>query len=143
MFDPKFAKKCSQQQEQQRLPWRRRIPTTTNAAQLVIFNSLLFVLLLTITTTSTQAHPQPQEGGSLASAHIAALAAPGPVAAPGSTSIASGGSSILDQFSPNCTAVTHIFQARGIDANEIPQKPSNGKCIPIAIRIFPHQNHLN
>ncbi|KAM8708389.1 hypothetical protein ACLKA7_015374 [Drosophila subpalustris] len=132
MFVSKFAKQCSQQR-QQRLPWRRRITTaTTNAAQLVIFNSLLFLLLSTV----TQAHPQPQEGASLAAAHIAALAAPGPVAGPGpipgpgSPSSASSGSSILDQFSPNCTAVTHIFQARGIDANEIPQKPSNdGNCI--------------
>lgn len=38
-----------------------------------------------------------------------------------------GGSSILEQFSPNCTAVAHIFQSRGIDPAEIPQKPSNGK----------------
>ncbi|XP_036326446.1 glypican-6 isoform X2 [Rhagoletis pomonella] len=49
------------------------------------------------------------------SPHAAALASPG----------TGGGSSILDQFSPNCTAVSHIFQARGIDQAEIPQKPSN------------------
>ncbi|XP_075159917.1 glypican dally-like [Haematobia irritans] len=36
-----------------------------------------------------------------------------------------GGSSILEQFSPNCSAVSHIFQSRGIDPAEIPQKPSN------------------
>ncbi|KAM7359119.1 glypican dally-like [Cochliomyia hominivorax] len=38
---------------------------------------------------------------------------------------APGGSSILEQFSPNCSAVAHIFQSRGIDPAEIPQKPSN------------------
>ncbi|XP_037809429.1 glypican-4 [Lucilia sericata] len=38
---------------------------------------------------------------------------------------APGGSSILEQFSPNCSAVSHIFQSRGIDPAEIPQKPSN------------------
>ncbi|XP_059219243.1 glypican-6 isoform X2 [Stomoxys calcitrans] len=36
-----------------------------------------------------------------------------------------GGSSILEQFSPNCSAVSHIFTSRGIDPAEIPQKPSN------------------
>ncbi|XP_054734763.1 uncharacterized protein LOC129242233 [Anastrepha obliqua] len=51
--------------------------------------------------------------------HAAALASPGAGTGSGS------GSSILDQFSPNCTAVSHIFQARGIDQAEIPQKPSN------------------
>nr|3ODN_A Chain A, Dally-like protein [Drosophila melanogaster] len=34
-----------------------------------------------------------------------------------------------DQFSPECSAVTHIFQARGIDAIEIPQKPSNERVL--------------
>ncbi|XP_073844044.1 glypican dally-like isoform X1 [Musca autumnalis] len=49
-------------------------------------------------------------------------APPPPVAA----ALASpGGSSILEQFSPNCTVVSPIFQARGIDPAEIPQKPSN------------------
>ncbi|KAH8396739.1 hypothetical protein KR215_003265 [Drosophila sulfurigaster] len=123
----------SKQVHTELLPWRRRVTATatvtaSNAAQLVIFNSLLFVLLSLTTPTTTHAHPQPQpqEGAaSLAGAQIAALAAPGPVAGPAPSS----GSSIIDQFSPNCTAVTHIFQARGIDANEIPQKPSNERVL--------------
>ncbi|XP_060652005.1 glypican-6 [Drosophila nasuta] len=123
----------SKQVHTELLPWRRRVTATatvtaTNAAQLVIFNSLLFVLLSLTAPTTTHAHPQPQpqEGAaSLAGAQIAALAAPGPVAGPAPSS----GSSIIDQFSPNCTAVTHIFQARGIDANEIPQKPSNERVL--------------
>uniref|UniRef100_A0A1I8N5T5 Glypican n=1 Tax=Musca domestica TaxID=7370 RepID=A0A1I8N5T5_MUSDO len=51
-----------------------------------------------------------------------AAAPPPPIAA----ALASpGGSSILEQFSPNCTVVSPIFQSRGIDPAEIPQKPSN------------------
>lgn len=121
---PKYAKLNSQQQQQQQKQRllssssRRTTATTTNAAQFVILNSLLLLY-------TTQAQPQIQQGAGQAvgAPQTAALAAPGPVASPGSSSSAS----ILDQFSPNCSAVTHIFQARGIDANEIPQKPSNGK----------------
>ncbi|EDW70228.1 glypican-4 [Drosophila virilis] len=123
MLAPKFASKCSQQQNPH-LPCSSR-RTTTNSACLVIFSSLLLCLLL----TTTQAQPQHPEGSSLAGAHLAALAAPGPVAGPGASSAVAGGSSILDQFSPNCSAVAHIFQARGIDANEIPQKPSNERVL--------------
>uniref|UniRef100_A0A1A9URW4 Uncharacterized protein n=1 Tax=Glossina austeni TaxID=7395 RepID=A0A1A9URW4_GLOAU len=36
-------------------------------------------------------------------------------------------SSILEQFTPNCSAVVHIFQTRGFDPAEMPQKPKNGK----------------
>ncbi|KAH8370001.1 hypothetical protein KR093_001813 [Drosophila rubida] len=122
MLAPRFAN----QVHTERLPWRRRLSATaTNAAQLVIFNSLLFVLLALAATTHAHPQPPPEGAASLAGAQIAALAAPGPVAGPAS----SGGSSILDQFSPNCTAVTHIFQARGIDASEIPQKPSNERVL--------------
>ncbi|XP_064552294.1 glypican-6 [Drosophila montana] len=122
MLAPKLALKCAQQQNPH-LPSRSR-RTTTNSACLVIFSSLFLLLL-----TTTQAQPQHPEGSSLAGANLAALAAPGPVAGPGASSAVAGGSSILDQFSPNCSAVAHIFQARGIDANEIPQKPSNERVL--------------
>uniref|UniRef100_A0A1A9X326 Uncharacterized protein n=1 Tax=Glossina brevipalpis TaxID=37001 RepID=A0A1A9X326_9MUSC len=36
-------------------------------------------------------------------------------------------SSILEQFTPNCSAVAHIFQTRGFDPAEMPEKPKNGK----------------
>ncbi|XP_033149623.1 LOW QUALITY PROTEIN: glypican-6 [Drosophila busckii] len=102
-----------------RFSWRCRA-TTTN----VIFNSLLLLLLL------SSGAAQAEESGTpaIAAAQTAALAAPGPV--PGANLIGGGSSSsILDQFVPNCSAVSHIFQARGIVANEIPQKPSNERVL--------------
>ncbi|XP_036216743.2 glypican-6 isoform X1 [Bactrocera oleae] len=36
-----------------------------------------------------------------------------------------GGSSIIDQFMPNCTKVAPVFKARGIDQAELPLKPNN------------------
>jgi len=101
-----------QQQQQQHLHCRRKA-TATTTARLVIFSSPLLLLLLTThlpPTLQADNGPAPQ---------VAALAAPNPAGGV-------AGSSIIDQFSPNCSAVTHIFQARGIDAIEIPQKPSNG-----------------
>jgi len=104
------------QQQQQLLHCRRKATnaTATTTARLVIFSSLLLLLLTTHfpPTVGADNGPAPQ---------VAALAAPNPAGGV-------AGSSIIDQFSPNCSAVTHIFQARGIDAIEIPQKPSNGKC---------------
>ncbi|GBP15003.1 hypothetical protein EVAR_72493_1 [Eumeta japonica] len=61
----------------------------------------------------------------LATHALDAITAPPPPLA--AALAAPGGSSILEQFSPNCSAVAHIFQSRGIDPAEIPQKPSNGK----------------
>nr|AAG38110.1 dally-like protein [Drosophila melanogaster] len=104
-----------QEQQQQHLHCRRKV-TATTTARLVIFSSPLLLLLLTTHLPSTlQADnsPAPQ---------VAALAAPNPAGGV-------AGSSIIDQFSPNCSAVTHIFQARGIDAIEIPQKPSNERVL--------------
>lgn len=40
-----------------------------------------------------------------------------------------GGSSIIDQFMPNCTKVAPVFTARGIDQAELPLKPNNGECL--------------
>jgi len=105
------------QQQQQLLHCRRKATNataTTTTARLVIFSSLHLLLLTTNFPPTVRADngPAPQ---------VAALAAPNPAGGV-------AGSSIIDQFSPNCSAVTHIFQARGIDAIEIPQKPSNGKC---------------
>ncbi|XP_023171387.1 glypican-6 [Drosophila hydei] len=119
------SKSCQRQQKNLQQHLHRSSRRTTNAAYLVIFNSLLLLLL----ATATQG--QLQEASSVGGAQIAALAAPGPIAGPGSSSSAgvAGGSSIIDQFSPNCSAVSHIFQARGIDANEIPQKPSNERVL--------------
>ncbi|XP_002022291.2 glypican-4 [Drosophila persimilis] len=100
------------QQQQQCPPCRRR--TATNGL-LVILSCLLLLLLPSHPVTA-------QEGIAPASPpQVAALAAPSPAAG--------GAPSILDQFSPNCSAVTHIFQGRGIDANEIPQKPSNERVL--------------
>ncbi|XP_052848503.1 glypican-6 [Drosophila gunungcola] len=95
----------------------RRKATASTTTRLVIFSSPLLLLLLTThfpTTAQADNGPAPQ---------VAALAAPNPVGG------VVGGSSIIDQFSPNCSAVTHIFQARGIDAIEIPQKPSNERVL--------------
>ncbi|BFF96557.1 glypican-6 [Drosophila madeirensis] len=87
------------------------IRTATNASHVI-----LSCLLLLST------HPvRAQESIAPVSPQVAALAAP--------SSAAGGAPSILDQFSPNCSAVTHIFQGRGIDANEIPQKPSNERVL--------------
>ncbi|KRK01891.1 glypican-6 isoform X1 [Drosophila yakuba] len=104
-----------QQQQQQHLHCRRKA-TATTTARLVIFSSPLLLLLLTThfpPTVQADNGPAPQ---------LAALAAPNPAGGV-------AGSSIIDQFSPNCSAVTHIFQARGIDAIEIPQKPSNERVL--------------
>ncbi|KAH8364527.1 hypothetical protein KR084_007556, partial [Drosophila pseudotakahashii] len=105
------------QQQQQLLHCRRKATnaTTTTTARLVIFSSLLLLLLTTHFPPTVRADngPAPQ---------VAALAAPNPAGGV-------AGSSIIDQFSPNCSAVTHIFQARGIDAIEIPQKPSNERVL--------------
>ncbi|KAH8259762.1 hypothetical protein KR026_010063, partial [Drosophila bipectinata] len=100
----------SQPKHQQLLPCRRKATTTT--ARLVIFS---FLLLLATHLTNPVAAQDPQ---------VAALAAPSP--AGGGPGVSS---SILDQFSPNCSAVTHIFQSRGIDASQIPQKPSNEQSL--------------
>ncbi|XP_016994474.2 glypican-4 [Drosophila takahashii] len=104
------------QKQQQLLHCRRKATNaTTTTARLVIFSSLLLLLLTTHFPPTVRADngPAPQ---------VAALAAPNPAGGV-------AGSSIIDQFSPNCSAVTHIFQARGIDANEIPQKPSNERVL--------------
>ncbi|XP_017123024.1 glypican-6 [Drosophila elegans] len=95
----------------------RRKATASITPRLVIFSSPLLLLLLTThfpATVQADNGPVPQ---------VAALAAPNPAGG------VAGGSSIIDQFSPNCSAVTHIFQARGIDAIEIPQKPSNERVL--------------
>ncbi|XP_016966541.1 glypican-6 [Drosophila biarmipes] len=106
------------QQQQQLLHCRRKAtnaPATTTTARLVILSSLLLLLTTTHFPPTVRADngPAPQ---------VAALAAPNPAGG-------AAGSSIIDQFSPNCSAVTHIFQARGIDATEIPQKPSNERVL--------------
>ncbi|XP_017956717.1 glypican-6 [Drosophila navojoa] len=117
------AKRCQRQQANMKDLHCSSRRTARNTAYLVIFHSLLLLLV-------TAAEGQLQEGSSLAGAQIAALAAPGPIPGPGGSSAgAAGVSSIIDQFSPNCSAVSHIFQGRGIDANEIPQKPSNERVL--------------
>ncbi|XP_017068325.1 glypican-6 [Drosophila eugracilis] len=104
-----------QLQQQQNLHCRRKATTTaTSTARLVIFSSLLLLL-----TTHFPPIVRAENG---ATPQVAALAAPNPAGGV-------AGSSIIDQFSPNCSAVTHIFQARGIDVIDIPQKPSNERVL--------------
>ncbi|KAH8269935.1 hypothetical protein KR018_000054 [Drosophila ironensis] len=114
----------SKRQHPRPLPSRRKatVPVSTtlsaSTARLVILSSLLLL------TASVLAQDKPANGSGPGSGpQAAALAAPSPAGG------VPGVSSILDQFSPNCSAVTHIFQARGIDANEIPQKPSNERVL--------------
>ncbi|XP_017040406.2 LOW QUALITY PROTEIN: glypican-6 [Drosophila ficusphila] len=102
-----------QHQQQQLLHCRRK--ATTTPARLVILSSLFLLLLTTHFPPTVRA-----DDGS--TPQVAALAAPNPAGGV-------AGSSIIDQFSPNCSAVTHIFQARGIDAMDIPQKPSNERVL--------------
>ncbi|XP_022211281.2 glypican-6 [Drosophila obscura] len=99
--------------QQQQCPPCKRRPATN--ALLVILSFVLVLLLPNHPVTA-------QEGIAPVSPQVAALAAPSPAAV-------GAAPSILDQFSPNCSAVTHIFQGRGIDANEIPQKPSNERVL--------------
>uniref|UniRef100_W8BCM0 Glypican-6 n=2 Tax=Ceratitis capitata TaxID=7213 RepID=W8BCM0_CERCA len=81
--------------------------------------SSYLILLLCCSATLVQAQQSSGDSNSPSLPHTAALASPG--AGAGS----SGGSSILDQFSPNCTSVSHVFLSRGIEQSELPQKPNN------------------
>lgn len=83
--------------------------------------SSYLILLLCCSATLVQAQQSSGDSNSPSLPHTAALASPG--AGAGS----SGGSSILDQFSPNCTSVSHVFLSRGIEQSELPQKPNNGE----------------
>ncbi|XP_030386316.1 glypican-6 [Scaptodrosophila lebanonensis] len=100
---------------------------TTTATHLVIFISLLLLLLPT-TVLAEDAALSSSSSSLLAasSPHVAALAAPG---SGGLSASPAGGSSILEKFTPNCSAVAHLFQARHIDAADIPQKPSNERVL--------------
>ncbi|XP_068158538.1 glypican-4 [Drosophila tropicalis] len=96
--------------------------STTN----VIFLGLFLTLLLILPST-TLAENVSLSSSLSTSPQVAALAAPHPN--PNPVPGLGAGPSILEQFSPNCSAVTQIFQARGIDANEIPQRPSNERVL--------------
>ncbi|KAH8264905.1 hypothetical protein KR038_007157 [Drosophila bunnanda] len=114
-----------QMQQQQRLHSRRKVTKTTTTtasatACLVICSSYLLLLLAAHFPLSVQA----DDGSHPPLPSVGYLAAPNPAGGGGGVS-----SSIIDQFSPNCSAVTHIFQARGIDASEIPPKPSNERVL--------------